>query len=93
VLDPAIDRAWFKEQVATRHDVRLAGEVYDLPLHLQPILHEYALRESLPIAEDMCNRHICLPVHSDMRDDEVDEVLTAVIEVAAEAEERACASR
>ena len=100
VLDPGIDRAWFKEQVAARHDVRLSGEVYDLPLHMQPILQEYALGQTFPVAEDMCNRHICLPVHSDMRDDEVDEVLTAVAEVAAEArgasgeaEERACASR
>src|SRR6185437_15189770 len=90
VLDPGIDRAWFKEQLATRHDVRLAGEVYDLPLHLQPILEEYALGQSLPVAEDLCARHVCLPVHSDMHDDEIDQVLTAVSEVIGE---RACASR
>ncbi len=60
VLDPGIDRAWFKEQLATRHDVRLAGEVYDLPLHLQPILEEYALGQSLPVAEDAL-RPSCLP--------------------------------
>ena len=29
----------------------------------------------------MCDRHVCLPVHSDMRDDEIDEVLTAVTAV------------
>ena len=90
VLDPGIDRAWFKEQLATRHDVRLAGEVYDLPLHLQPILEEFALGQSLPVAEDACARHVCLPVHSDMGDDEIDQVLTAVTEVIGE---RACASR
>ncbi len=95
VLDHGIDRNWFKDQLATRHDVRLSGEVYDLPLHLQPILEEYSLGESLPVAEDMCSRHVCLPVHSDMRDDEVEEVLAAVAEVAAlpETEERACVSR
>ena len=27
---------------------------------------------------DIAGRHICLPVHSDMRDDEIDQVLTAV---------------
>jgi perosamine synthetase len=90
LLDPGIDRSWFKEQLATRHDVRLAGEVYDLPLHLQPILEEYALGHRLPVAEDVCSRHICLPVHSDMADDEIDQVLTAVTEVIGE---RACASR
>ena len=92
ILDDGVDRSWFKEQLATRHDVRLSGEVYDLPLHMQPILEEYSLGESLPVAEDMCSRHVCLPVHSDMRDDEVDEVLAAVAEVAGVpgAEEPAC---
>src|SRR5260370_22254441 len=71
VLDPGMDRAWFKEQLATRHDVRLSGEVYDLPLHMQPILEEYALAQSLPVSEDMCSRHICLPRHADMRAAEV----------------------
>jgi perosamine synthetase len=95
VLDDGIDRKRFKEQVAARYDVRLSGEVYDLPLHMQPILGEYSLGQSLPVAEDMCSRHVCLPVHSDMRDDEVDEVLAAVSDVAARpgAEEPACASR
>jgi dTDP-4-amino-4,6-dideoxygalactose transaminase len=35
----------------------------------------------LPVAEDIAARHVCLPVHSDMRDDEVDQVLTAVTSV------------
>jgi dTDP-4-amino-4,6-dideoxygalactose transaminase len=42
------------------------GEVYDLPLYLQPILKEYALGQSLPVAEKLCARHVCQPVHSDM---------------------------
>jgi perosamine synthetase len=80
LLPPGADRAAFKRDLAARHDVRLAGEVYDTPLHHQPVLAEYA-RGALPIAEDMCRRHVCLPVHSDMRDDEVDQVLTAVAAV------------
>ncbi len=81
VLLPAgADRAAFKQELAARHEVRLAGEVYDMPLHHQPVLAEYA-GGALPVAEDMCRRHVCLPVHSDMRDDEVDQVLTAVAAV------------
>ena len=57
-----------------------SGEVYDLPLHQQPVLAEYADRP-LPVAEDVAARHICLPVHSDMTDDEVDQVLAAVAAV------------
>jgi perosamine synthetase len=81
VLPPGTDRAEFKREVAQRYDVRLSGEVYDLPLHQQPVLAEYA-GPSLPVAEDLAARHVCLPVHSDMTDGEVDEVLTAVTAVA-----------
>jgi perosamine synthetase len=77
VLPPGIDRARFKRELADRHSVRLPGEVYDLPLHKQPVFTCYAGRP-LPVAEDLCTRHVCLPVHSDMRDDEVDHVLAAV---------------
>ena len=34
-----------------------------------------------PVAEEVARRHICLPVHSDMSDAEVDEVLTAIAAV------------
>jgi len=97
LLPPGVDRTWFKEMLADRHDVHLAPEVYDLPLHLQPVLAEYASGPSLPAAEDVCRRHVCLPVHSDMRDDEIDQVLEAIAKVSADAlagyGEPACAPR
>jgi perosamine synthetase len=77
VLPPGIDRPRFKRELAERHGVRLSGEVYDIPLHKQPVFTKYA-GPPLPVAEDLCTRHVCLPVHSDMRDDEVEQVLTAV---------------
>ncbi|HEV2376818.1 MAG TPA: DegT/DnrJ/EryC1/StrS family aminotransferase [Streptosporangiaceae bacterium] len=80
LLPPGTDRAAFKREVAERFEVRLAGEVYDLPLHQQPVLADYA-GPSLPAAEDVAGRHVCLPVHSDMTDSEVDQVLTAVAAV------------
>lgn len=80
VLPAGCDRAQFKKELADLHQVRLAGEVYDVPLHQQPVFAEFA-GEALPVAEDLCARHVCLPVHSDMTDDEVDQVLTAVTAV------------
>jgi dTDP-4-amino-4,6-dideoxygalactose transaminase len=44
------------------------------------VLAQYA-GPSLPVAEDIARRHVCLPVHSDMSDAEVDEVLTAIAAV------------
>jgi perosamine synthetase len=84
VLPAGADRARFRKQLAEEHDVRLAGEVYDLPLHRQPVFAEYAVAQggrdgpSLPVAEDLCARHICLPVHSDMSKAEVEQVAGAV---------------
>jgi perosamine synthetase len=77
LLPPGLDRARFKSELAQRFQVNLSGEVYDLPLHRQPVLAEYA-GPPLPVAEELAARHICLPVHSDMTDSEVDEVLAAV---------------
>jgi dTDP-4-amino-4,6-dideoxygalactose transaminase len=77
VLPPQIDRAAFKRELASRYEVRLAGEVYGLPLHKQPVLADHA-GGPLPVADQMCARHVCLPVHSDMTDGEVDQVMTAV---------------
>ena len=31
----------------------------------------------MPVAEEIACRHVCLPVHSDMSDAEIDQVLTA----------------
>ncbi len=36
---------------------------------------------ALPVAEDLCARHVCLPVHSDMTDDEAEQVVAAVTAV------------
>jgi dTDP-4-amino-4,6-dideoxygalactose transaminase len=80
LLPPGLDRARFKSELAQHFQVYLSGEVYDLPLHRQPVLAEYA-GPPLPVAEELAARHICLPVHSDMTDSEVDEVLTAVAAV------------
>ena len=76
LLPPGTDRAAVKQDMALRFGVRLSGEVYDLPLNRQPVLAEYA-GPPLPVAEEIACRHVCLPVHSDMSDAEIDQVLTA----------------
>ena len=77
LLPAGADRARFRQKLAEDHAVRLAGEVYDLPLHRQPVYAEFA-GPPLPVAEDLCARHVCLPVHSDMTTDEVDQVMGGV---------------
>ncbi len=77
MLADSIDRAAFKSVLKDRFGVSLSGEVYENPLHLQPVFAQWA-RGPLPVAERICARHVCLPLHSDMNDDEVDHVLEAL---------------
>jgi dTDP-4-amino-4,6-dideoxygalactose transaminase len=72
-----VDRNRLKKEMKERHGVSLSGEVYELPLHRQPVFQSYA-RGSLPVAEEFCARHVCLPVHSDMSDIEVDHVIMSL---------------
>lgn len=78
-----IDRGQMKKAMKERFGVSLTGEVYEAPLHRQPVFERFA-NGALPVAEDVCARHICLPVHSDMTADEVDHVLTALRKVGEE---------
>ena len=54
------------------YGVGLSGEVYELPCHLQPIFKELYnfTGGELPVAEDLCQRQICLPVFATMTDEQ-----------------------
>src|SRR5262249_53486204 len=67
VLAEPRDRAALKRELRERFGVSLAGEVYEAPLHAQPVFRAYAAGP-LPVAEDLCARHVCLPVFSGMDD-------------------------
>ncbi|HUZ11173.1 MAG TPA: DegT/DnrJ/EryC1/StrS family aminotransferase [Acidimicrobiales bacterium] len=69
MLEPGIDRDELKRRLREDHGVSLSGEVYAQPLHRHPVFAHLATA-SYPVAEDVCARHVCLPVHSDMSPDE-----------------------
>lgn len=83
LLPAGVDRAELKKTLREQHEIGLSGEVYELPLHAQPVFEAYA-RERLPVSEDVCARHICLPLHSDMTDAEADLVVDALAAVLAD---------
>jgi perosamine synthetase len=77
MLDPGIDRQELKATLREEHGVSLSGEVYASPLHHQPVfasLHS----GSFAVAEDVCSRHVCLPIHSDMTHDEAAHVVASL---------------
>jgi perosamine synthetase len=77
VLKEKRDRAALKKELKSVHGVSLSGEVYEAPLHEQPVFREYA-SGPLPQAEDLCARHVCLPVFSGMEDAAARQVIDAV---------------
>jgi dTDP-4-amino-4,6-dideoxygalactose transaminase len=80
MLADGVDRTALKAELAERFGVRLSGEVYETPLHHQPVFAEWA-DGPLPVAERVCARHVCLPVHSDMTEAEVAQVVGALADV------------
>lgn len=79
VLKEQGDRKALKTVLRERYGVSLAGEVYEEPLHLQPVFAQYG-NGPLPIAEDYCARHICLPIFSGMTEQQAEQVLSALRE-------------
>jgi perosamine synthetase len=80
VLKEKRDRKELKTVLREKYGVSLAGEVYEEPLHRQPVFEKYATGP-LPVSEDLCARHICLPVYSGMQEAEARHVIEALKEV------------
>ena len=82
LLSPERDRTDIKQALRDHHQVSLSGEVYALPLHRQPVFSEFS-GGYYPVADDVCARHICLPIHSDMSRDEAGYVVDSLVSVLA----------
>lgn len=82
-LKAGTDRSSLKKELKEKYKVSLSGEVYELPCHLQPIfkkLYNFNGGE-LPVAEDLCQRHVCLPVFARMSDEQAEYVIQSLKEV------------
>lgn len=78
ILDNGIDRGRLKKILNDKFGIRLSSEVFAVPCHLQPIFKEKGKKNAFPVAEDICRRHICLPVYPDMSRREAEYVITSL---------------
>ena len=76
-LPDGIDRTLFKQHLRAEYDIGLSGEVYDTPLHHQPIFSQLDDR-ALPGSEWLCARHVCLPLYPALSEADVDYVVESV---------------
>lgn len=79
-----VDRVALKKRLREGFDVGLSGEVYEAPCHLQPVFGPLAAG-TLPVAEELCARHICLPVSAVMTDEDAAYVVDSLGKALAEA--------
>lgn len=77
LLPDGVDKEDIKCRLANR-GIALAGSVYDIPLHAQPIFQEDACR--FPGSAEFSRRHICLPIYPGLSSGEVDSVAEALLE-------------
>jgi dTDP-4-amino-4,6-dideoxygalactose transaminase len=76
-LPDGVDRAALKQRLRESYDIGLSGEVYDTPLHEQPVF-AHLVDRPLPGAEWLCARHICLPCFPTLDEGDADYVLESL---------------
>ena len=73
----AMDRNALKAALRERYGISLSGEVYEVPIHKQPVFERWATGP-LPHAEDVCARHVCLPVFASMTEEQAHQVIAGL---------------
>jgi len=76
-LPEHVERAALKQTLREQFDIGLSGEVYDTPLHRQPVFAPFADRD-LPGAEYIGARHICLPLYPSLAESDADYVVESL---------------
>ncbi len=84
LLASGINRDEFKMAMKSQKSIACSGEVYTPPLHLEPIFMKLlgTKRGDYPIAEDVCQRMVCLPMYQEIDDDAAGYVAASAQEVA-----------
>jgi dTDP-4-amino-4,6-dideoxygalactose transaminase len=77
-LPEGVDRTPLKTLLRNEFGIALSGEVYELPLHRQPVFARWADEAPLPGADEICARHVCLPVSALLADEQADLVVAAL---------------
>jgi dTDP-4-amino-4,6-dideoxygalactose transaminase len=76
-LPEGVDRAALKHTLRAEHGVGLSGEVYELPLHKQPVFEPW-VQGALPGAERICASHICLPISAVLTEEQAEHVIVSL---------------
>lgn len=84
MLPEGVSRTRVKTELASQ-GIHLPGEIYEVPLHLQPALADRHEGERYPGTELSCERQICLPIYPTLTAEQVEHVVHRLAEVVANA--------
>ncbi len=76
-LPSDVSRVEFKRFIESQ-GVLLGKEVYEMPLHRQPVFTDTVSMSHFPVADDFAARHICLPLWRHMTDEQIARVVEAL---------------
>ena len=71
IVKTPIDSSWLKTY-CKEHNISLTGEVYKIPVHLQPLYKKQFSCVFLPNTDYYYNHHICPPLYPELTIKEVD---------------------
>lgn len=77
ILPDGVDRGALKRRLREEFGVNCSGEVYEVPLHRNPVLAHLDTGD-LSGADLACGRHMCLPIFASMTDGQADQVIEAL---------------
>lgn len=76
-LPDGVDRKDLKQQMREKFEVGMSGEVYEFPLHVQPVFEQFT-RGQYPGADWACARQVCPPVSARMSTDDATYVIESI---------------
>lgn len=78
ILPKGIHRAHVKAWLKTEQGVACSGEVYENPVHRNPVFAHLDTGD-LVGAEEACGQQLCLPIYGSMTDEQADQVIEGIL--------------
>jgi len=70
-----------RQLMKKKFGISLSGYVYEAPLHSQKVFADYINgNDRYPVADDLCYRHVCLPLYPQMTVDDADYVANSLVD-------------
>lgn len=85
LLDENINRNKLKKRMKDNYNISLTGEIYSHPCHTQPVFEKHPDKiinrtDNFPNTDFVSNHHICLPLYPDLKDEEIEYIVSSLKE-------------